>query len=113
MKKLSETSGYKQVRKAILQQAMTKIDETLSVESKSLIFHDRLIEIIRPRNQSDRTSFRRITNWAQRLIKEGRAKEDIFKKILGYAIEASGPDSRNPAAVFMAIIKKELGYGRE
>jgi hypothetical protein len=34
----------------------------------------------------------------------------IFRRVLDFALEASGPSCRNPAAVFTAIIKKEVGY---
>lgn len=34
----------------------------------------------------------------------------IFRRVIDFALEASGPESRNPAAVFITILKKELGY---
>jgi hypothetical protein len=37
-------------------------------------------------------------------------KDTIFRRVLDFALEASGPKSRSPAAVFMYILKKELGY---
>jgi hypothetical protein len=38
----------------------------------------------------------------------GRFNEEIFDRVLGYAREAS--TGRNPAAVFITLLKKELGY---
>jgi len=38
----------------------------------------------------------------------GHFNEEIFDRILDYAKEASG--GRKPAAVFMSLLKKELGY---
>jgi len=38
----------------------------------------------------------------------GHFNNEIFGRVLDYAREAS--TGRNPAAVFMALIKKELGY---
>jgi len=38
----------------------------------------------------------------------GHFKEEIFDRVLDYAREAS--TGRKPTAVFMALIKKELGY---
>ena len=38
----------------------------------------------------------------------GHFNNEIFAMVLDYAREAS--TCRNPAAVFMALIKKELGY---
>lgn len=75
---------------------------------RALSFNEALISIIKPRNQSDRTCFRNITNWLICGCATGRFNEQIFDRVLGYAREAS--TGRNPAAVFMALIKKELGY---
>ena len=60
--------------------------------------------------QSDRTGFRRIGNWLVRGISDKKFGAEIFEVVLGYAVEAAGPESRNPAAVFMAILKRELDY---
>jgi hypothetical protein len=46
-------------------------------------------------------------------IKEGKCPPETFEKVLVFAVEAAGPDSRNPAAVFMKILKEEMGYGKE
>ncbi len=75
-----------------------------------LIFNTELQKIIRPANQSDRTCFRNITNWLIRQCEQGKFDEKIFERILDYAREASSKSSRNPAAVFMALMQKELGY---
>jgi hypothetical protein len=110
-----ETLGHNvnKVHKAISQQAVCKIDKSVSVDSQALIFSERLAQIIRPKNQSDRTGFRRIANWLLRGIKDGKYQAEILETVLSYAVEAAGPDSRNPAAVFMKILKTELGYGKE
>lgn len=81
-----------------------------SVRSRSLAFNEALINIIRPRSQSDRTCFRNVTNWLIEGIASGRFNEQIFERVLDYAKEARG--GRKPAAVFMALLKKELNYGR-
>ncbi len=73
-----------------------------------LNFNSALISIIKPRNQSGRTYFSNITNWLMAGCATGRFNEHIFDRVLGYAKEAN--DDRNPAAVFMTLIKKELGY---
>lgn len=110
-----ETLGHlgNKIRRTITQQANCKIDKSLSVDAQALLFHDKLTQIIRPRNQSDRTGFRRVENWLFRGIEDGKYRPEIFETVLGYAIEAAGPDSRNPAAVFMKILKTELEYGNE
>jgi uncharacterized protein YdaU (DUF1376 family) len=71
-------------------------------------FNEALIGIIRPRNQSDRTCFRNITNWLRAGFAAGKFNEHIFGRALDYAKEASL--GRNPAAVFISLLKKELDY---
>jgi len=75
---------------------------------RALSFNETLINIIKPRNQSDRTCFRNITNWLIGGCATGRFNEEIFDRVLGYAREAS--TGQNPAAVFITLLKKELGY---
>jgi len=75
---------------------------------RALSFNETLISIVKPRNQSDRTCFRNITNWLMAGCETGHFNNEIFGRVLDYAREAS--TGRNPAAVFMALIKKELGY---
>lgn len=82
-----------------------------TIEKKALVFERALKLVIRPKNQSDRTCFRDLTNWLLVKCNAGVLDGDtVFRRILDFAIEASGPGSKNPAAVFMSIIKKELGY---
>jgi len=82
-----------------------------TIEAKALVFERALKIVIKPRNQSDRTCFRDLTNWLSAECNRGAFDSDtIFRRILDFALEASGPGSRNPAAVFMSILKKELGY---
>ena len=110
MEKLGQSVD--RVRQKITREANCKIDKDLCAESLALIFYERLITIIKPKNQSDRTCFRRISNWILRGISAHEFQAEMFEKVLRFAVEASGPDSRNPAAVFMKILKTELGYGR-
>ena len=66
------------------------------------------MSIIKPRNQSDRTCFRNITNWFRAGFATSKFDEQIFGRVLDYAKEASL--GRNPAAVFISLLKKELNY---
>ena len=75
---------------------------------RALSFNEALISIIKPRNQSDRTCFRNITNWLICGCATGRFNEQIFDRVMGYAREVS--TGRNPAAAFITLLKKELGY---
>ncbi len=81
-----------------------------SLASKILSFNESLMQIIKPRSQSDRTSFRNISNWLMVKIHAGVFNEQIILRVLEYAAEAVKGRSRNPAAVFISILKKELGY---
>lgn len=84
-------------------------EQSLSSNSlRALSFNETLISIIKPRNQSDRTCFRNITNWLMVGCANGRFNGEIFDRVLDYAREAS--TDRNPAAVFMTLLKKELDY---
>ena len=75
---------------------------------RALSFNEALLSIIRPRNRSDRTCFRNITNWLIAGCATGRFNEEIFDRVLDYAREAN--TGRNPAVVFIALLKKELSY---
>ena len=75
---------------------------------RKLTFNESLISIIKPRNQSDRTCFRNITNWLNAECSKGRFNDDIFNRVLDYAMEVSA--TRNPAAVFLSLLKTELEY---
>ena len=79
------------------------------IGTHALAFHQSLIKTIRPKNRSDKTSFRNIANWLENMVEAGEFDEKIFRVVLDYAAEAALPASRNPAAVFTAILKKELG----
>jgi len=85
----------------------------LSADSQiqALSFNDALSRIIRPRTRSDRTCFHNVTNWLVEGCARGRFDSGIFDRVLDYAKEAQ--NGQKPAAVFMALMKKELGYGNE
>lgn len=83
-----------------------------NLDAKRIVFSRALRFIIKPRNQSDRTSFRNIEKWLVENCESGRFDmNNIFCRVIDFALEASGPESRNPAAVFTHILKKELKYG--
>ncbi|MBN1392940.1 MAG: hypothetical protein JW947_09075 [Sedimentisphaerales bacterium] len=89
------------------------LNEAVTIEEKGLILERTLKLVIPPRDQSDRTSFKNITKFLVEGCKNGKFDGySIFRQVLDFALEASGPGSKKPAAVFMAIMKKELGYKR-
>lgn len=79
----------------------------------TLKFSETLKTIIRPKDQSDRTTFRKIADFLKKGIENNKYTTDIFGIVLEYAKEAAGPNSRNPAAVFMKIVKDEIDYGKK
>jgi hypothetical protein len=55
------------------------------------------------------TCFHWLSQWLVKEITFKRFDEHIFRRVLDIAgVSATG--SRNPAAVFMSRLKKELGY---
>ncbi len=82
-----------------------------TIDEKAIQFQRALRIVIVPKYVSDMTSFRNITKWLVDNCRSERFDKDtIFRRVLDFALEASGPKSRSPAAVFMYILKKELGY---
>jgi uncharacterized protein YdaU (DUF1376 family) len=75
---------------------------------RALHFNEALVNVIRPRTQSDRTCFQNVAHWLIEGCARGRFDESIFDRVLDYAREAR--QGRRPAAVFMALLKKELRY---
>jgi uncharacterized protein YdaU (DUF1376 family) len=80
-----------------------------SLLNQQLSFYNDLKEIIRPASESDLTCFHRLSRWLVKEITFKRFNEHIFGRVLDMARESS-TGSRNPAAVFMSRLKKELGY---
>ena len=78
------------------------------VQIQALHFSEALGGIIPPRSQSDRTCFVNVTRWLAEGCASGRFTPAIYSRVLDYAKEAKA--GRNPPAVFMALLKKELGY---
>lgn len=83
---------------------------TISNATRASSFLMTLRGIIPPRDCSDRTSFRHAANWLALECDAGRFDADVFVRAIDLAKEAAGPQCRRPAAVFMSLLKKELGY---
>lgn len=78
-----------------------------SLRTCTLAFYETLIATLPPRTVSDRTCFRRVAAGPSGLRGLWRG---VFQKVLVFAREARGPGYRNPHAVFMSILQKELHY---
>jgi len=83
---------------------------SISIRSRSMAFYETLIQTLPPRTVSDRTCFRRIASWLGAGVESGHFKEEIFQEVLLFAQEARCAACRNPNAVFVSILKKELKY---
>jgi uncharacterized protein YdaU (DUF1376 family) len=81
---------------------------TRESEIRALHFSDALERIIKPRSRSDRTCFRNVARWLAEGCARGRFSDDIFGRVLDLAREAL--HGRNHAAVFMHLLKEDLGY---
>ena len=102
----NQTLSFSTSPRTALSPAATRIAADSQIQS--LHFNGALCQIIRPRSQSDRTCFRNVTNWLTAGVATGRFTQEIFAQVLDYAKEAQ--KDRNPAAVFIALLQKELGY---
>lgn len=83
-------------------------DGRATEQTRVLQFSEKLNALIRPRTQSDRTCFRKVANFFAGQIAAGKCGSEIFTRALHFAEEAA--KGRNPAACFMALVKKELNY---
>jgi hypothetical protein len=67
-----------------------------------------------PKNQSDRTGMKNLYEWLRETCDADDTKLGwLPRTLIDYALEASGPKSRNKLAVFMSILRKELRYRPE
>lgn len=92
------------------------IAENLTVKngplSQRIVNLEKAIKIaIPPKSQSDRTCFRKVANWLLEKCFNGIfLPDEILPRVLDFALESSSPGAKNPPAVFMSILKKELNY---
>jgi len=80
--------------------------------SQRIVHLEKALKIaIPPRSVSDRTCFRKVAKWLLEKCCEGRFNPDeMLSRVLDFALESSSPGAKNPPAVFMSILKKELNY---
>lgn len=79
--------------------------------SNSVRFVSALENIIRPKNQSDRTAIKNLNLWLTEKIIVEEFNQEIFSRVLDYAKEAKA--GRNPFAVFFATLRREIGYTKQ
>jgi len=83
-------------------------DGRATEQTRVLQFSEKLNALIHPRTQSDRTCFRKVANFFAGQIVSGKCGAEVYTRALHFAEEAA--KGRNPAACFMALVKKELNY---
>lgn len=83
-------------------------DSLRNRQLNALSFIEALSRLIPPQSRSDRTCFRNVAHWLVAGCAGGRFTGEIFERVLDCAEQARLGD--NPAVVFMATLKEELGY---
>jgi hypothetical protein len=83
---------------------------TLSPAARVNGFLDTLKQFLPPKTRSDIVAYRNFGAWLEDQLRLGRFNDEIFHRILGLATDAKLPPARNPYAVFMSSLRKELGY---
>jgi hypothetical protein len=67
--------------------------------------------VLPPKDQSDRTCFRKVAAWlGEKCSAELFNPDEVLPRVIDFALEASSPGANNSHAVFMSILKKELNY---
>ena len=95
----------------MIKRGLFVIGDELSAGEKTANMLKTLFIIIPPKSISDRTTIRDIVKfYSEQAKSKGQQPDSVFKILVDFALEASGPFSRIPIAVFISILKKELGY---
>jgi hypothetical protein len=81
-----------------------------SPAQEALAFFETLLALLPARSVSDRTCFRRVAEWLAQGVRAGRFTREVFPRVLLYAREIDVGSARNPNAVFLSILRKEMGY---
>jgi len=100
----------KTLKELMKRDGITLIGE-LTLEERALNWQRAVKIILPPKDVSDGTCIKNISRWLVEQVKSNKFDEyAIFRRVLDFAVEASGPGARNPFAVFISILKKELNY---
>ena len=90
------------------EQAHFSSSSVRSWRQQGIDFGEALAGTISARNRSDSTCFANVAEWLVAGCASGRFDGEIFGRVLDLAREAQA--GTNPAALFMTLLKKELGY---
>jgi hypothetical protein len=100
-----------ELRQIMKQSGLAVIGDSITAGEKTANMLKTLFIIIPPKSISDRTTIRNVVKfYSEQAKSKGQQPDSVFKILVDFALEASGPFSRIPIAVFISILKKELGY---
>jgi hypothetical protein len=77
---------------------------------RAILTANELCRILKSKDISDRTCFLNVGLWMDEVCKDELEFESLRVIVFSLAKEAAAPSSRNKAAVFMSLIKSQLGY---
>ena len=99
------------LRRIMIERGLTVVGDEITDEEKTSNMTKALYIIIPPKSVSDRTTLRNVVEFYSKTARsQGQPPDNMFKILIDFALEASGPFSRVPAAVFISILKKEFSY---
>ena len=100
-----------ELRQIMKQSGLAVIGDSITAGEKTANMLKTLFIIIPPKSISDRTTIRNVVKfYSEQAKSKGQQPDSVFKILVDFALESSGPFSRIPIAVFISILKKELGY---
>ena len=100
-----------ELRQIMKQSGLAVIGDSITAGEKTANMLKTLFIIIPPKSISDRTTIRNVVKfYSEQAKSKGQQPDSVFKILVDFALVASGPFSKIPIAVFISILKKELGY---
>jgi hypothetical protein len=77
---------------------------------RAILTAKELDRILKAKDISDWTCFLNVGLWMDEVCKDAAEFKSLSEIIFALAKEAAAPSSRNRAAVFMSLMKSQLGY---
>jgi hypothetical protein len=77
---------------------------------KAILTAEELGRILKPKDIADRTCFLNVGLWMDGVCRDEAEYKSLSGIVFVLANEAAAPSSRNRAAVFMSLLKSQLGY---
>lgn len=77
---------------------------------KAVLTANELCRVLKLKSVADRTCFLNVGLWMDEVCKDEADFNSLRAIVFSLAKEAAGPLSKNKAAVFMSLLKSQLGY---